>query len=524
MTSPSPSASPPPRSPAALLDRVLAALLVGLRWADLRALARGEALPRPDPRLVAHSRSFWLHLRPRYYHAAATRFTHTFRLGLLATLLLVVETLTGVLLMFYYTPSPEQAYSDMVRLLSRVPFGQIVRDLHRLGGEALLVVVLLHMLRTYLTGSYKAPRRFTWLTGVLLLLAVLFLSFSGYLLPWDQLGYWAVTIGVSMAGYLPTGLAQGVQTLLGGGDGSGADVLLRFYLLHVLFVPLLTGLGFALHYYKVVRVGISLPAALEQPGEDTARRVPLAQRVYTIPDVLRSELIWAELLLLLLLGAVVLGVYRGAVLGNPADPLHTPLGSRAPWYFRWLQGLLTLGDPVLTGVVPATLLLLGLILLPLLDRSRHRRLRRRPLALLLPLPLIALLLLGTVLESKYSGGSLSGLPAPKAIAYTVLPEESVGPLRALPWEALPPGVWDTRTLDSNGAPEPLRAVLAQINALIEQPPGNPSFGTATHATLVISQWQADLKRLVLRVFWQSADGQPQVLEREVYLAGGGRYD
>jgi len=196
-----PSGDPGGRRVQRWLDAAATRLIAGLSPSDLRDMAQGAAPRRPDPRMGAHLRSFWLHIRPRYYHEASTRFTYTFRLGLLATLLLLVETVTGVYLMMYYTPSPERAYQDIVRLTSGVAFGQLMRDLHRLGAEALVVV--LHLARAYLTGSYKHPRRFTWVTGVVLLIAVLFLSFSGYLLPWDQLSFWAVTIGASLADSIP---------------------------------------------------------------------------------------------------------------------------------------------------------------------------------------------------------------------------------------------------------------------------------------------------------------------------------
>ena len=146
----------------------------------------------PTPGWKPHADAFLLHIKPSYYHESVTRFTHTYRLGLLSTYLFLFETITGIILMVWYAPSPERAYVDMIRLLSSVPFGQIMRDLHRIGAELMVAIVTLHMVRTYLTGSYKSPREFTWLTGVLLLVMTLFLSFSGYLLPWDQLAFWAV--------------------------------------------------------------------------------------------------------------------------------------------------------------------------------------------------------------------------------------------------------------------------------------------------------------------------------------------
>ena len=162
-------------------DDTFTRVTAGIGPGEFRRMLRGEPPGRPNPRLRPHSDAFLLHIKPAYYHESVSRFTHTFRLGLLSTYLFLVETITGMILMIWYAPSPERAYVDMIRLLSNVPFGQFMRDIHRLGAELMVAVVTLHMVRTYLTGSYKAPRQFTWFTGVILLVLTLFLSFSGYL-------------------------------------------------------------------------------------------------------------------------------------------------------------------------------------------------------------------------------------------------------------------------------------------------------------------------------------------------------
>jgi len=198
-----------------LADDTFTRITAGISAGEFRRMLRGEPPGRPNPRLRPHSDSFLLHIKPAYYHESVTRFTHTFRLGLLSTYLFIVETITGIFLMIWYAPSPERAYVDMIRLLEGVPFGQFMRDLHRLGAEMMVAIVTLHMVRTYLTGSYKPPRQFTWFTGVILLVVTLFLSFSGYLLPWDQLALWAVTIGTSMAEAIPPAVVGEQINLLG---------------------------------------------------------------------------------------------------------------------------------------------------------------------------------------------------------------------------------------------------------------------------------------------------------------------
>ena len=244
-----------------MIDQRTRIITAGLGLHELRAIMRGEPpTEKPNPRYRVHTTSFLFHIRPRYYEKGSTILTHTFRLGFFTTFFFFVEVITGIILMIYYTPSPEAAYQSIQELLNNVAYGQFLRDAHRWGAEAMVIFTFLHMLRTYLTGSYKKERSFTWLTGGILLFITLFLSFSGYLLPWDQLAYWAVTIGTSMAEAGPF-IGEQLNLLLRGAPDIGADGLLRFYLLHVVLLPAVAALVVSIHYYKVAREhGISLPA------------------------------------------------------------------------------------------------------------------------------------------------------------------------------------------------------------------------------------------------------------------------
>src|SRR5215207_1241345 len=276
------------------INEVTERVTAGLNLQDIREALRGESPSRkPNPRLTPHADGFWLHMRPSYFNRDVTGLYPSFRLGWLSTYFVAIETITGIFLMIFYTPSPDVAYENMQAILSNVPLGQLMRDLHRLGAEAMVLIVTLHMLRTFFTASYKKPRQFTWATGVVLLLVTLFLSFTGYLLPWDQLALWAVTIGASMAeAFPPEIVGTNINLLLRGGPEIGANGLLRFYLLHVLAVPALLFIFTGVHYYKVIIHAHSLPPKGENIGEDTAKRVPLDKRVYFIPDVLTSEIMW----------------------------------------------------------------------------------------------------------------------------------------------------------------------------------------------------------------------------------------
>jgi len=237
-------------------DDVVERITTGLRIADIRSVLRDDPPGRPNPRLKPHSEGFWLHMRPTYYNNLVDGVYPTFRLGWLSTFFFGFEIVTGVFLMFYYTPSPLSAYENMLNILSNVPFGRLMRDMHKLGAEIMVAVVVLHMLRTFITGSYKKPRQFTWITGIVLLGATLVLSFSGYLLPWDQLSLWAVTIGASMAEAAPPEVVgRNLNLIVRGAPEFGANGLLRFYLAHVVGVPLVGLIAFGVHYYKVILHG-----------------------------------------------------------------------------------------------------------------------------------------------------------------------------------------------------------------------------------------------------------------------------
>ncbi|NJO84045.1 MAG: cytochrome bc complex cytochrome b subunit [Blastochloris sp.] len=379
-------------------NEVVERLTAGMNIQDIREALRGEAATRkPNPRLQPHADGFWLHMRPSYFHRSVTGLYPEFRLGWLSTYFVFFETITGMFLMVWYTPSPEVAYRNMLDIMSNVPLGQFMRDLHRLGAEAMVLIVVLHMLRTFFTASYKKPRQFTWATGVILLFLTLFLSFSGYLLPWDQLALWAVTIGASMVEAAPPEVVgTNLNLLLRGGPEIGANGLLRFYLLHVLLVPALLFIFTGVHYYKVVIHGHSLPPREENIGEDTAKRVPLDKRVYFIPDILTSEIMWIGVTTFILV--VLVTWFFHAPLETHADPQTTPLGTTAPWYFLFVQGWLKLGDKFVTGILIPTIFLVGIMVMPYLDTAPSRRWAHRRIMLT-----IGLLLCSIFVVSSYMG-------------------------------------------------------------------------------------------------------------------------
>ncbi|RMF88112.1 MAG: DUF4405 domain-containing protein [Nitrospinota bacterium] len=222
--------------------------------------------PRTDRERKRLARTnFFLHLHPPHIKRKRIRVWYTWCLGGTSFLLFCILIVSGALLMFYYRPTVEHAYQDMKDLEFSVAFGRFLRNLHRWAAHGMVLTVIGHMARVFYTGSYKPPREFNWVVGVCLLVLTLFLSFTGYLLPWDQLAYWAVTVGTSMARAAPFIGADGPFRLVDtqsdlsfyllGGRTVGASALLRFYVLHVFVLPFLMLVLIAIHFWRIRKDG-----------------------------------------------------------------------------------------------------------------------------------------------------------------------------------------------------------------------------------------------------------------------------
>ncbi|NIS79016.1 MAG: DUF4405 domain-containing protein [Anaerolineales bacterium] len=223
-----------------------------------------------DKSLVVTS-SLFLHIHSVKVSRRSLRWSYSFGLGIMATILFGVLIFTGVLLMFFYVPSVERAYTTMKEIQFAVPLGQFTRNMHRWSAHSMVLVVVLHMIRVFYTGAYKPPREFNWVIGVFLLLLTLGASFTGYLLPWDQLAYWAITVGTNIAGYIPL-IGPASRTLLLGGTTVGQEALIRFYTLHIAILPLALVLLVSIHFWRIRKDGglaISDPVvALEDEGDE----------------------------------------------------------------------------------------------------------------------------------------------------------------------------------------------------------------------------------------------------------------
>jgi len=223
----------------------------------------------------------FFHLHPAKINRDAVRYNYTWGMGGMTFYLFLVLTITGVLLMFYYHPTKGQAYRDIIYLINDVPFGRLLRNMHRWAAHLMIIAVWLHMFRVFLTGSYKKPREFNWCVGVVLLVLTMLLSFTGYLLPDDQLGFWAVTVGTNMARATPLLGNEGpfgaqlgmtayndVRFALLGGSIVDANALLRAYIWHCLAIPIIAATFMGVHFWRVRKDGgISGPAPMTLESE-----------------------------------------------------------------------------------------------------------------------------------------------------------------------------------------------------------------------------------------------------------------
>jgi len=298
-----------------------------------------------------------LHLHPSKVAAPTLKFTYTFGLGGLLILLTTILAVTGVLLMFAYTPSPDAAYNSLIALQTEVRFGSLIRNLHHWSANLMIVVAVLHLLRVFFTGGFRTPREFNWQLGIALLLLIVAANFTGYLLPWDQLAYWAVTVGTSLLNYIPL-VGDAISRLLLGGPEVGAATLTNFYGLHVAVIPLLIAGIVSFHIWRVRKDTLTVP---RRAGEPEPEHV---EKVTTIPHLVSREFIFGLVILALI---VAFAAFVNAPLEEAANPNISPNPAKAAWYFMGLQEMLLHFHPVFGAIIIPGLGLAALIALPYLE-------------------------------------------------------------------------------------------------------------------------------------------------------------
>ena len=346
----------------------------------------------------------FLHLHSARTHRWSLRWATTAGLGIASVAAFLITLVTGVMLMFYYKPYTDVAYDSIKDIHFVVPTGRFMRNIHRWAANVMVITVILHMARAFYTAAYRAPREFNWLIGLALLVTTLGLSFTGYLLPWDQLAYWAITIGANIAqspreitdalditAYFDPGGMQ--RMLLLGSDIVGEEALIRFYLLHVMLLPLALAALMAVHFWRVRKDGgITKPAGVnarvgDRPDDVYPVFTEMPAKTYQLAAVVKGRtpavdsgpeqtvpsmphLFYAELgvTMLTLLVCTALAMVSDAPLKELANPQVPENPAKAPWYFLGLQELVAF-SAFMGGIGVPAIVLVGLGLIPYLDRE-----------------------------------------------------------------------------------------------------------------------------------------------------------
>ena len=296
------------------------------------------------------NKNLLLHIHPVRVDARALDIRYTWGLGGMAVSLFLIQLFTGFLLRFHYEPTPRAAYDSVLMIEQQMIFGQMVRNIHHWSGVFMVIVVFLHLLRVLFTSAFHPPGRANWLIGVGLLLLVLLLNFTGYLLPWDQRSYWAVTVSTEMLEYIP-GIGHHLLELVRGGEEVSASTLLNFYAYHTGFLPFLMLVLVIYHFWKIRKAkGLAITGS---SGE--------TRYVDTVPELVVRELVFA---LGLIAFVFLFSIFFDAPMMNKANPAYSPNPAKAPWYFMGIQELMLHFHPVFAVLIIPLLAVTALFLIP----------------------------------------------------------------------------------------------------------------------------------------------------------------
>ena len=300
-------------------------------------------------------KSLIFHLHPQKVKLGTLKFSRTFGLGGMAIVLIILQLITGILLRFHYEPLPGKAFESIITINNYILFGSFIRNIHHWSAVFLVIVSFLHLLRVFFTAAFYKPRQINWLIGIGLLFLVVLANFTGYLLPWDQLSYWAITVSTGILKYIPLIGDSLYQLIIMGNEVSG-ETLLFFYNLHTSLIPILLIFFMLFHFWRVRKAG-----GVIIPQEEQGKLVS------TVP-----ELVYREFITALVVIAVVLlfAALFNAPLLDKANPGLSPNPVKAPWYFAGLQELLLHFHPLFGGFIIPLLLVTFLIFLPYLGIGR----------------------------------------------------------------------------------------------------------------------------------------------------------
>lgn len=305
---------------------------------------------------VKKGNGFLRHIHPNMIPEKSLKFTHTWGLGGMTAALILLQILTGMLLRFLYIPTPANAYDSILHIERDFMFGAFILNIHAWSGSLLIIVVFLHLSRVLFTGAYHGKRKLNWVIGVCLLFLIIFSNFTGYLLPWDQLAYWAVTVVSSMLSYIPF-IGENVRQLILQGNKVGDPTLMLFYNLHTGILPLFLTILIIYHFWQVRKAGgVVVPG-----GEADLKKVPV------IPNLVIRELAVALVLLAIVF---LLAILSDSSLRERANPLMTPNPTKAPWYFLGVQELILHFHPFAAVFIIPLVTVVLLIALPFLKYQK----------------------------------------------------------------------------------------------------------------------------------------------------------
>jgi quinol-cytochrome oxidoreductase complex cytochrome b subunit len=308
--------------------------------------------------IVTVANNLVMHLHPARVPAAALDFKYTWGLGGISTVLVLLLGLTGLLLMFRYDARVDYAYLSIQALETQIQFGSLIRAVHHWSANLLVITTALHLLRVFFTGSYKQGRSTNWIIGLVLFFLALISNFTGYLLPWDQLAYWAITVSTNLMSYIPV-IGFEMRNFFLGGPQVGQNALSNFYALHVVFIPFLLIIILSYHFWKVRKNG-----GISQPIQKENQRVLY---VPTLPNLVRVEYAAALVVIVVI---VLWSMIKPAPLGPIANPFNSPNPAKAAWYFLGLQELLLHMQPL--AVLGLVAVLGGvLVLTPFFDKEEE---------------------------------------------------------------------------------------------------------------------------------------------------------
>ena len=287
-------------------------------------------------RLPSSIENFILHLHPAKIDKRALKFSRTFGLGGILALLFVILSITGLILRFSYIPTVQHAYDSILALQNNTVFGQFIRNLHHISAKLMIIVAFLHLIRTYYSQAIFNKRAENWIYGLIMMFMVVISSFTGYLLPWDQLAYWAVTVITQIIEYIPW-IGHPIADMVRGSDIVDGNTLLNFYSLHTGIIPLIFIFLMSMHFWLVRKAG-----GVTLPKQETI------EKVNVIPNLLWIEIMVASLVIA---GIFLFSVFYHAPLLEQANPMNSPNPSKAPWYFLGAQELLLHLHPFFSAVV-----------------------------------------------------------------------------------------------------------------------------------------------------------------------------